>query len=197
MEVPDIWNYILNLTDVNELPKICSTNYNLYNICNDSYFWREKFRISNIPLMREHKILSNWIKEYTWKKYTLEKTGILLDKLINNRLPGLDSTEKGIYISMSKINDIRMFITPEMDESQIMNIYLNQLLYVTSPNEPWQEKYYGQIIIRNDENNEVNIGFHNEDSYYKINISIETCQDFIFKILYYDMQPYDVYTEQL
>jgi len=83
----DIWFNVLLNSNLSDLDNLCSTNKQVYQLCNSPYFWLQKFKVDNsfmnnyqlrdspyfwlqkfkivnIPLIQYQTNFNSWINEY-------------------------------------------------------------------------------------------------------------------------------------
>lgn len=100
-----LFNILLN-SDMDTIKNLC-INKNALMICNDSYFWQEKFNIYHIPIMSKTlpTTMNEWIKEYE-KVSNAHKEAINIYAINNiEAIRPLNTTDGMINISITtKIN---------------------------------------------------------------------------------------------
>lgn len=187
MELTSTQFEILLNSNIENISAVCSINKSNRNICLSNYFWEEKFRHDDIPLMKMHDSIPNWILEYKWCTYCIKEAEKYLNYLELYKLSGSTPKEKSIYIDIFKINDINIFITEEMDRDIIERNFLKLLLRNANDRDTT-----GQVSFRFIDK-KYTIEFQFEDDLYIAEISRDTCKYLIFVTWYYHLDPYDVY----
>ena len=109
MDIADIWERILLSADYQDLPRLCSTNNLTNDICNDSLFWKRRFRQDGIPLSRERSTFREWYNDYV-QSLNINVAKRFLEEMESR---GDDM----IRFSPIHIRDIEAFLVPGINRS--------------------------------------------------------------------------------
>lgn len=110
MDIEDISYSILINSDIDTIKSECFLNKTYYKICNNSYFWIEKFKNDKLHIITNGSNINEWIEEYNNVSLSIKETYLTMLKLING---------KQYTVKLTSINDY--------SELSFLNVYQHQL----------------------------------------------------------------------
>lgn len=155
MDYDAIYDVLLH-SNASVLANLCNINTNSRNICNNEYFWRQKFNYYNYPLITKTVPINGtqWLAEYTLVEKSInEAYDILMVALISHKNREFNTNMIQFNALNSLYNDI------------------NDIYYLHGP---LIEKYEIEV-----ENNEAE-----DDEINPVSINIKIVQDNDFEIVY-------------
>lgn len=106
MDINEIAYNIALHTDVDDIPSLCQTNVLYRDICNDPYFWRNKFIRDGIPVEGLNYV-TNYYKEYKKRAHILEEANSIVRRLERNEYP--EDWGVGILLKTLEPGDLDYF----------------------------------------------------------------------------------------
>ncbi len=96
-----LFNILIN-NDINIVKSVCMINKNALRLCQDQYFWHEKFKYHHLLIMSKvlPQSVNDWLKEYKWVSdaYDEARTIINVNKVESSRQ--IDKTDGIIKLSI-------------------------------------------------------------------------------------------------
>lgn len=93
--VDNLFNIMIE-SDIETINNLCVTNKN-NNVCNNEYFWVEKFNHDNMPIIIYRNNFSTWIKEYIAVKEAKIKALEILQLYLENSTIAKDVIKLDIW----------------------------------------------------------------------------------------------------
>jgi hypothetical protein len=159
-----IFNVLLNL-DINALTIYFGTHKEAQSICNDSYFWKQKFQHDHLPLYENQNECNLWINQYknTINSYKLAQGLVDLIKMEHDEYPN-ENIEVNFDLPSIKVVNTYIILPSQLKDTIISD---NVEKYIKDTDKVWLsftfyerceqeecEKYHNNIqfqVIRNDE----------------------------------------------
>lgn len=130
---------LLLKSDIETLTNFCFTSNTAHKICQDKYFWEQKFKHDNIKIITEQSLAISWIKEYKKVKQCIMDaddiiTISLIEKDEDKRVETIYSNNGTIQIlnggdDLTRYNDHRVWYLPHELIDIISNKYKGLTLY--------------------------------------------------------------------
>ena len=174
-----IFNILLN-THIDNITLSCLISNKYNKICNTEYFWIDKFKYDNIPILIDvyPTTISKWIVEYKRVKYCFGTTKdiLIINKIEKNRIN--DKTDGTISINLYYFYDD----FSKMVENKLM-IEINKLIHNTSVN---RIIHTIKMRLLQDNNYKIIYRLRDEKNDHVVNINYTQVIKILVVILYHE-----------
>jgi hypothetical protein len=173
---------ILLEADINYIEQLCKTfNKQIYNICQDAYFWHVKFEHDQLPLPEiDFDTPSEWIKTYI---------NIQNKMLYYNHVVHFDY----IYFLLHDFNILK----PYVDINTYKQLYLNIQLYSKDYFSDLRQAYDDHLPRCVVEFRDTKVTFNIENKMIIIKLPKNIINNMIYKFISLYYYPYDGYTREI
>lgn len=179
----DINFNILLESNINQIKNFCKTyNKQIYNICQDSYFWHLKFEHDNLPLPEiDLDTPSEWIQIYNDIYKKINYYNFIIDNYDN------------IHFYIHDINVLKLYV----DANTYKKLYLNMTLYTKLYVRDIDNGYDDNLPCITTTINNTNVIFEIEGKHIKIVLPKIIINNMIYKFISLYYYPYDSNTREI